>query len=286
MLRYAADRAAVVVVLGASAVFVGQWWLVGHPGPLTALAVLLALPVASLAHNHNHLPISRSRALNVVLDYWFTCAYGLPKLSWAEIHNRVHHVHGNRPGLDVTSTHGAGDRADLLGLLVYVPVCFPGFLGVHGRALARAWREDRRQLAWHASHLVLLYGLLALALAVAWKKALLFIVLPQQAGITAITVFNYCQHVRTDHGSRTNLARNFLSPILNRYLFNAGYHTIHHLKPTLHWSLAPAGQARVASEIDPRLCERSFWGWFVREIVAGPFLRRARGRRAVAEAGP
>ena len=268
MLRYAADRATVFVLAAASVTFFAQWFIVGEAGVLLGVSVLLALPVAAIAHNHNHLPMWHGRVANVVTDYVLTFLYGLPKLSWLTIHNRSHHAHGNRPGADCTSTHQAGDRPDLLGLVAYVPSCTPGFWREHGRALAALWREDRRQLAYHASQILFLWGTLALAFAVDWEKALLFVVVPQQAGIACITVFNYCQHVRTDHESRYGVARNFTGRILNAYLFNVGYHTIHHLKPTLHWSLAPEAQGRFAGEIDPSLQQPSFWRFFLGLVAA------------------
>ena len=33
-----------------------------------------------------------------------------------------------------------------------------------------------------------------------------------------------------------NGARNFVGPVINYLTFNNGYHTIHHMYPTMHWS--------------------------------------------------
>lgn len=36
-----------------------------------------------------------------------------------------------------------------------------------------------------------------------------------------------------------NGARNFVGPVINYLTFNNGYHTIHHMYPTMHWSRLP-----------------------------------------------
>jgi fatty acid desaturase len=92
-----------------------------------------------------------------------------------------------------------------------------------------------------------------------------------------IQMVNYLQHIETDTGSEWNHSRNFVSPLLNALLFNNGYHTVHHLKPGLHWSRTPELDAEHAGKIDPRLRVRSLFGYlgytyFVRPLA---HLRRA-----------
>lgn len=59
-----------------------------------------------------------------------------------------------------------------------------------------------------------------------------------------------------------NTARNFTSPTLNFLLMNNGYHTIHHHKPFLHWSLLKeAHQREVAPYMDSRLAQPSIWAY-------------------------
>jgi fatty acid desaturase len=279
VLRFAADWRSVLVIVLVSGNFVLQWAL-GEPRTgLIVLSVLLALPLAAMAHNHNHLPIFRPAWMNVALGYWLSFFYGLPTLSWLVIHNWSHHTHGNLAGKDTTSTHNAGDRSDLWGVLLYFPASMGSFWRAHGRALARFWRVSRRKFWFYLSHAVFLHGLLVTLLVLDPVKAILFVMVPQLAAIFSISVFNYCQHVRVESGSQYNVARNFLSPVLNAYLFNVGYHTVHHLAPRLHWSLARNEHERVAHHIDPRLNERGFWPYFVHRIVTPTFVRaRATGR--------
>jgi fatty acid desaturase len=274
LLRYAADRRTLVVMTLVTAVFALEWMLPRFSPLLFTASIVLSLQVAVLAHNHHHTPTWNVRALNVAQSYWLTFFYGLPALSWLAIHNQSHHAHGNEAGLDCTSTHNVDDRNDLVGLLAYTPACTGGFWRAHGRAFVRFWRRDKAKFAYHASHVAFLWGAYVVAYALDWKKAVLFVALPQTVAILSITTFNFAQHAHAVAGSKYDVTRNFVSPVLNFYLFNAGYHTVHHLKPALHWSLIPAEHGAVAAKIDPRLEERSFWAYFFGVVVRGTFSAR------------
>ena len=112
-------------------------------------------------------------------------------------------------------------------------------------------RRGRRRSSTYAGVLFVLpaalSGIIAAfivgALLLDWKKALLYIVLPQQVALFSVLAFNYLQHVHADEESEWNHSRNMLSPVMNALLFNNGYHTIHHEKPGIHWSKLPEAHA-------------------------------------------
>jgi len=69
--------------------------------------------------------------------------------------------------------------------------------------------------------------------------------------------------------SSFNTARNFVSPQLNWLLMNNGYHTIHHHRPYLHWSLLPEAHAReVKPHIHPALDQPSMFGYIFNQYVS------------------
>jgi fatty acid desaturase len=260
VLRYKEDWRSLAVIALVSATFCAQWISSVFQPALIALAIVLALPVAVLAHNHHHAPMWRSRALNLATGYWLTLFYGGPPISWLAMHNRSHHAHENARGKDVTSTHNVGDRNDLIGLLCYVPSLIRGAIREHARALRTIRRRDPRAFWFHVSHAVFLYGVTLALLYVDWKRAVITLIIPQQVAIASIAHFNFFQHAATDDRSR-----NFVGRTLNLYLFNAGFHAVHHRRPTLHWSLAEREHAQLAS--DPALDEPSFWGYFARVVL-------------------
>ncbi len=131
---------------------------------------------------------------------------------------------------------------------------------------------------------------LGVAFVLDWRKALLFVVLPQQVSLNTVLVFNYIQHVHADEEDDWNHSRNVTGWMMNFLYFNNGLHTVHHLKPGLHWSLAPAAHREIESKIDPALNEPSFLWYLLRAYVLSLFIPsfrtdslRAR-RRQLAEA--
>ena len=102
-----------------------------------------------------------------------------------------------------------------------------------------------------------------------WKKAILFVLIPQQVSQITVIIFNYVQHVHADEESDYNHSRNFMW--VNFFLLNNGYHTIHHERANLHWSEAPAAHAKIAHHINPELIETSFWGYLIKTYVLSAF---------------
>ena len=87
-------------------------------------------------------------------------------------------------------------------------------------------------------------------------------------------LFNYEQHVHTNPWSKYNHSRTFNSKLLNFLLFNNGYHTAHHENASMHWSELAAAHARIADKIDPELCQRSLWWYWLKQYFLSPFFPR------------
>jgi fatty acid desaturase len=72
---------------------------------------------------------------------------------------------------------------------------------------------------------------------------------------------NYIQHVDCDPSSPDDHSRNFTSPFWNWFVFQNGYHTIHHEHPGVHWSRYPELHAARAARIDPKLNVSSIFAY-------------------------
>lgn len=60
-------------------------------------------------------------------------------------------------------------------------------------------------------------------------------------GITTINLVQHdgCEINKTEEQKKYNGARNLTGKFLNWFAMNNGYHQIHHMFPTMHWSILP-----------------------------------------------
>ena len=270
MLRYAADRRTLAYLCVATALTVVNWRL-GRVHPvLYPVTLFMFFTTAVISHNHNHLGMWRSRLLNLLTSYWIAIFYGHPAIAWVPTHNQIHHKLNNRPGDSSRSPKlFAGNH--LAALLVY-PLLTNLEQTKDIKAFLRdLYRRDRPAFLAAASEYVVFFGVMAVLLILDWRKALLFFVIPQQVALFCIQAVNYLQHIETDAFSEWNHSRNFLSRTLNVLLFNNGYHTVHHLKPGVHWSELPALHAQYAHLIHPSLLQRSWLGYVGHTYFVRPF---------------
>ena len=275
MLRQAADIRTLIYMAVTTALLIVQWSRDSFSPLLFIACLFMAVSVAVIAHNHNHLTIWKSKTLNAFTDYWLTLFYGFPAFVWVPTHNQNHHKFNNREG-DYTITYRYTEKTNLFTLLTY-----PTVSGLHqqkaiGGYLKKQYRINRSRFWFCISQYLLLLSFLAAAFAIDWQKALLYIFIPQQVSLFVVLIFNYVQHVHTDEESPVNHSRNIVGPVMNWLLFNNGLHTVHHDNPGQHWSKAPAAHAKIAGKIDPRLNEQSFWWFMIRVYILGLFSEKAR----------
>ena len=273
LLTHKADRRTLAYMTITTALLIVQWNLAALQPVIYVWSLFMAVSVAIIAHNHNHVPIWRSRFLNIATDYWLTLFYGFPAFGWIPTHNKNHHFLNNKKG-DYTITYRVSEKNNLFTLLSYPSISSYFQQKPIATYLRTLWRSNRPKFYLAASQYLVLGLYYAVAIFVLnWKKAVLFIVIPHQVSLFSILIFNYVQHVHTDEESRYNHSRNFVG-LINLALFNNGYHTIHHEAPGLHWSKTPAAQKKLQNLIDPALNERSFWWFLVRVYLLSPFHSR------------
>src|SRR5258705_13275538 len=117
MLKYKADIKTLVFLSLATAMLFIQW-RVGFSVFLYFVALYLAVIVAVIAHNQNHVPMWKSAVLNHITDYWITLFYGFPAFAWTPTHNKNHHKFNNRER-DYTITHRVSERTNIFTLISY-----------------------------------------------------------------------------------------------------------------------------------------------------------------------
>ena len=267
MLRYKADIRTVIFMIITTSLLVVQWQLEEINPILYVLCLYMAISVAVITHNHNHLSIWKNKTMNTLTDYWLTLFYGFPVFAWIPTHNKNHHKFNNRDG-DYTITYRYSERNNLITLLTY-----PSISGYFQQKAINLFLKDQKKknksrYYMYISQYVVLVLFIAVAAYVDWKKALLYIVVPQQVSLYVVLIFNYVQHVHTDEHSKYNHSRNFVG-FLNTMLFNNGFHTVHHDKAGLHWSETPKAHKEVEHLIDSSLNERSMFWYFLKNYFIG-----------------
>jgi len=272
MLRYSADRRTVLYLI-ATALLAGVNWYVGRVEPvLYGLQLFMFFTAAVISHNHNHLAIWKSRTANLLTSYFISLFYGHPSIGWVPTHNQVHHRLNNKPG-DSSRSPKIFKGNHLLSLLVY-----PAATGIAQTRdiqlyLKELYGRDRSAFYRAISEYAVFFGAMIALFIIDWRRALVFVLVPQQVALFAIQVVNYLQHVETDAYSEWNHSRNFVSPLLNAILFNNGYHAVHHYKPGVHWSQAWKLHAQYESRIDRSLLVPSLFGYLGYTYFVRPFRR-------------
>jgi fatty acid desaturase len=272
MLRYRAD-CRTLVYLSLTTLLTVLNWKMGRVQPvLYGVTLFMFFTTAVISHNHNHLGMWRSKGLNLVTSYWIAIFYGHPAVAWVPTHNQIHHKLNNRPG-DSSRSPKWFEGNHLAALLVYPLLTNLEQSKDINAFFKDLWKRDRPAFFAAASEYVVFFGIMAVLLIVDWRKALLFFVVPQQVALFSIQVVNYLQHIETDAFSDWNHSRNFVSRTLNVLLFNNGYHTVHHLKPGVHWSELPRLHAQHAEKIHPSLLQGSWLRYVGYTYFVRPFTR-------------
>jgi fatty acid desaturase len=219
-------------------------------------------------HNHLHQGIFRSDRLNKAFRCVLSFGALYPASANIPSHNLVHHHFDDDGQPDWAAPQHVSFRWNLLNLLHFPNVAGPNtFAGVQ-RWAALGGAGKRAFVRQYRLELIAAFGLTALLAIHDFWTTLFFVVLPQLYGARCILRINLIQHDGCDAASTWNHSRNFVGRAFNWIMCNNGYHTIHHNRAGLHWSVLPEAHAReVVPRIDPALDEPSMIGYLLRTYV-------------------
>lgn len=242
---------------------------------LLPVALYLAYCSGVLAHYHNHAPVFRAKRLNSLYSAWLSFFYGCPLFVWIPTHNQNHHRYVDGPG-DATRTSELSKTDSLWAVLSYPTrssIAQAPAIWRYARD-ARAHHPARfRQIILETATVVLGHVAaagLALALYGVARGTLLYVCalgIPALFAAWSMMFTNYLQHVGCDYTSVDDHSRNFVSRFLNWFVFEAGFHTVHHEHAGTHWSAYPALHAARAARIAPHLNDGTLLGFFVRRYL-------------------
>jgi beta-carotene hydroxylase len=256
-----------------------------HVAPwLLPLNLYLAYSVGVLMHYHNHRAVFVERSANSLYSLWLSVFYGAPAFGWIPTHNQNHHRHTNGP-LDDTRTWRYSDANTAFNAGTY-PLVSARFQVSAMREYVRRVRTQNpgqfRRMMAQVAVIPLVHAAL-LALAVSLHHGVLGLEVyflafggPALFAPWAMMFTNYVQHVHCDPSSPHDHSRNFVDPLMNWFVFDAGYHTVHHDAPGVHWSRYRELHALRARDIDPSLNEHSIFVFCWKNYVVGLFTDRYR----------
>lgn len=282
MLKNLRDLKTLSIASAITAIWVWNWRQPSFHALPFLLSCLSAVCVSALVHNHVHVNIFKSKILNGIYDYWLTVIYGYPVFAWIATHNRNHHAYNNKPG-DFAPPFIHSEKNNLLTFLAYPTVSGSVQQKVNFVYLKKLWNSQRSRCLYYSSQFAFLFAFVGGALILDWKKALLYVVVPQQLALNIVLLFNYIQHIHCDEESVYNHSRNVVGRVMNFFMLHNGYHTAHHMRPLAHWSELPGLHAKIIDKIDPSLNEPGLLWMLVRMYLLAPFMPSFRGRNLRAE---
>jgi fatty acid desaturase len=263
-LAFAAAHVALVGGVIASIRAGVEMWIVAA----WCVPVLSASAFCALISTHNtmHTPVFWNKRANRAWQCVLSACIGYPVSVFVPVHNLSHHL-GLQTPRDILRTTEVRHRWNLLNLVHHMAMGTVHLHLLHFAYCAQMRRSRPRwfaQVMWELLAVVVLFAAIV-ALAGPWGLVLVWG--PNICGQLLIVGFGYVQHDGCDHESAYNHSRNFLSPIFNWFIFDNGYHTVHHCKPAVHWSRGRAAHRDLVPKMDPRLDEKSLAAYMWRTFV-------------------
>ncbi|MFT5071483.1 MAG: beta-carotene hydroxylase [Chitinophagales bacterium] len=257
LLRYKADRRSLffvflyLIVASLSYIyFPSKWYFIL---PLIALNAVLSFFCAVIIHNTIHAPIFKKRIWNKVFQVVLSFSYGHSVSAFVSGHNFSHHKH-TQTLKDRTRTTKLRFKWNLLNQLLFFFVVIPPIAKDENDFAKLMYKEKPRWFWQYVLELVLVIGTKVVLVILNPLAGVLILVIPHLYAVWGILGTNYWQHDGCDETHSYNHTRNFKNGFLNFVAFNNGYHSAHHDKPNLHWSLLPAYHEEfIAPHIHPNL---------------------------------
>ncbi|MDZ7918194.1 MAG: fatty acid desaturase [Rhodococcus sp. (in: high G+C Gram-positive bacteria)] len=259
---------------------IAQRWYIALPLVLILTLLSFSLTIGVL-HMHTHRPLFVSRRANRVVDILCSLPASLTAAEMREVHVLNHHRYNDGPG-DVTSTEGRGARSGCCRILDSVRL--------HRQECTLSANSSPRECRTaDASDVVSSCSIAAVALTfivVCWYFAgtgpfvlfywIPFLITQVNSGYFAWLTHAPARGFEDDPSKSLNTAGNWL----NFFIFNQGYHSVHHRYPGVHWSVIP-DKLVFMRDVEPEVIV-PYWmtiqsAW--RLAVPGAFLDAKYGER-------
>ncbi len=259
ILRYKADRLPVAyVLLGLGFHVLAFFWA---PTWLAAACVvpfvLISMLIAPINHHHQHLNTFQSDWLNRIYDLALALQAGIAPYAWVLHHNLGHHVNYLHQRPHATPDESKWTRRDgtQMGRIEYTI----DLLLHHQIDIIRVGRRYPRYFRAFLLMKLPLWAILGFALYYNPINAILCIFLPGFITLAHTSWVTYDHHAGYYSSNHLDASRNNVNPLFNFLTCNLGFHTAHHKRPGLHWSLLPEIHAEIEDQIPAEMIQQKFW---------------------------
>jgi fatty acid desaturase len=258
-IRYEADRRAVVwvgVMLAAHATvfFLAPAWVAAlFVIPLTVGSMF----VAAINHHHQHFNVFQSAWMNRVFDLALALQTGVSPYAWVLHHNLGHHVNylHQRPHAEPDESKWTRRDGTQMGRIEYTI----DLLLHHQLDILRVGLRYPKYLRAFLWMKLPLWSLIGLAFYLDPANAFLVILLPGFLTLAHTVWVTYEHHAGFHSTSHDDASMNNVNPLFNYVTCNLGYHTAHHKRPGVHWSLLPQIHEEIKHRIPPEQIQTAFW---------------------------
>jgi len=198
-------------------------------------------------HHHQHTYTFKNRVLNRLLELFYALHTGVTTNLWL-----LHHVLGHHLNyMDQTQDESRWLRKSgkRMGELEYT-------LNVAGTAYIRGFQVGTRFPKKQKTFIIYTLLTFAVVAALVFFKpiaALFLFVLPMICGLLLTAWATYEHHAGLSTVNEFEASRNNLNRFYNITTGNLGYHTAHHHKQGVHWSLLPELHEKIKDKIPTHL---------------------------------
>ena len=259
LLRYSADIASVAYTVTTFSLHVAVFlWASPSVAALCVVPLfLVSIPVAALGHHHQHLGVFRSRAMNRLYDLVLSLQTGVSPYGWVLHHNLGHHQNylNQPPKLPSDESHWTNPDGSTMSRLRYTLHLFLH----HPIDILRVGVKHPKILRAYLLMKAALYALVAFG--VFWNATNFLLAFFVPSMLTLLhtcwaTHEHHAGHHADDHYSASVNREHKLFNVLS---WNLGYHTAHHLRPGVHWSLLPEVHESIRHLIPEHQRLSTFW---------------------------
>ncbi len=259
ILRYRADRRSVSYALAmfglhAVAFFYAPTWLAAL---CTIPLAIVSMFVAPINHHHQHFNTFHSAALNRIYELVLSLQTGISPYGWVLHHNLGHHRNylNQRPHPQPDESKWTRKDGSQMGRVEYTI----DLVLNHQIDIMRVGRKHPRFLSAFLLMKIPVWTILGIALYINPLNAFLVLLIPSFIALCHTSWATYEHHAGNYPSCHEDASMNRTSPLFNFMTYNLGYHTAHHKRPGVHWSLLPKIHEEIKDQIPPEMIQTSFW---------------------------